>query len=95
MNVAVTTQPKRKPSFSDWLKTLTFYELLVGMKATLTHLLNYKPITLQYPHEKRLLPDNYRGMLVLVGPHGERVRDALLERGLKAREADNTREERP
>ena len=66
MNVAVTTQPKRKPSFSDWLKTLTFYELLVGMKATLTHLLNYKPITLQYPHEKRLLPDNYRGMLALL-----------------------------
>lgn len=43
----------------------------------------------------RHLLDNYRGMLVLVGPHGERVRDALLERGLKAREADNTREEQP
>ena len=41
MNVAITEQPKRKPSsFSDWLKTLTFYELLVGMKATLKHLLN-------------------------------------------------------
>ena len=66
MNAAVTADTKRKPSFSDWLKTLTFYELLVGMKATLTHLLNYKPITLQYPHEKRLLPDNYRGMLSLL-----------------------------
>ncbi|HNN42803.1 MAG TPA: NADH-quinone oxidoreductase subunit NuoI, partial [Nitrospira sp.] len=66
MNTAVTADTKRKPSFSDWLKTLTFYELLVGMKATLTHLLNYKPITLQYPHEKRLLPDNYRGMLSLL-----------------------------
>lgn len=65
MNAAVTTDTKRKP-FSEWLKTLTFYELLVGMKATLTHLLKYKPITLQYPHEKRLLPDNYRGMLSLL-----------------------------
>ena len=36
------------------------------MKATLTHLLHYKPITLQYPHEKRNLPDNYRGMLALL-----------------------------
>ena len=35
------------------------------MKATLKHLLHYKPITLQYPHEKRSLPDSYRGMLSL------------------------------
>ena len=66
MNSAITTVSKRKFSLGDWLKTLTFYELLVGMKATLTHLLNYKPITLQYPHEKRILPDNYRGMLALL-----------------------------
>ena len=66
MNGVISSEPKRKLSLGDWLKTLTFYELLVGMKATLTHLLNYKPITLQYPHEKRILPDNYRGMLALL-----------------------------
>ena len=49
-----------------WLKTIVFYELLVGMKATMSHLLRYTPITLQYPHEKRTLPDNYRGMLALL-----------------------------
>ncbi len=43
----------RRRSFTGWLKTITFYEILVGMKATLSHLLHYKPITLQYPHEKR------------------------------------------
>ena len=37
----------------EWLKTITFYEILIGMKATLKHLLHYRPITLQYPHEKR------------------------------------------
>src|SRR3989475_3665142 len=49
-----------------WLKTIIFYEILVGMNATLRHLLHYKPITLQYPHEKRTLPDSYRGMLSLL-----------------------------
>jgi len=49
-----------------WLKTITFYEILVGMRATMSHLLHYKPITVQYPHEKRTLPDNYRGMLGLL-----------------------------
>ena len=38
----------------------------MGMKATLTHLLNYKTHHAAIPHEKRLLPDNYRGMLSLL-----------------------------
>ncbi len=52
--------------FKEWLKTVTFYEIAVGMKATLMHLLHYRPITIQYPHEKKALPDNYRGMLALL-----------------------------
>ena len=53
-------------TFKAWLKTIIFYEILVGMKATLNHLVHYRPITLQYPHEKRTLPDSYRGMLALL-----------------------------
>src|SRR5205809_7699345 len=53
-------------TFKTWLKTIILYEILVGMNATLRHLLHYKPITLQYPHEKRTLPDSYRGMLSLL-----------------------------
>ncbi len=53
-------------SLKAWIKLMTFYELAMGMKVTLRHLLHYKPITLQYPHEKRLLPENYRGMLALL-----------------------------
>ena len=63
------TTPSAAPtrlSLREWLKTITFYEIFVGMKATLMHLLQYKPVTLQYPHEKRTLPDNYRGMLALL-----------------------------
>ena len=30
------------------------------------HMLHYRPVTLQYPHEKRTPPDNYRGMLALL-----------------------------
>ena len=52
--------------FKEWIKLITFYEIAVGMKSTMSHLIHYKPITLQYPHEKRVLPDNYRGMLALL-----------------------------
>lgn len=57
---------KRYRGFTAWIKLITFYELAVGMQSTLSHLIHYKPITLQYPHEKRVLPDNYRGMLALL-----------------------------
>lgn len=52
--------------FKTWLKRITFYEILIGMKTTLKHLFHYQPITIQYPYEKRVLPDNYRGMLALL-----------------------------
>jgi hypothetical protein len=46
-----STPSIKRLSLSEWFKTITFYEILVGMKATLSHLLNYRPVTLQYPHE--------------------------------------------
>ncbi|MBS0153414.1 MAG: NADH-quinone oxidoreductase subunit NuoI [Nitrospira sp.] len=67
--VAIPKAPRRAKSTSklvQWLKTITLYEIAVGMKTTLMHLLRYHPITIQYPHEKRTLPDNYRGMLGLL-----------------------------
>jgi NADH-quinone oxidoreductase subunit I len=57
---------KTSSKFVEWLKTITFYEIAVGMKTTFMHLIHYRPITIQYPHEKRTLPDNYRGMLGLL-----------------------------
>ncbi len=57
-------RPYRK--FKAWIQLITFYEIAVGMQSTLRHLLHYNPITIQYPHEKRLLPENYRGMLALL-----------------------------
>lgn len=57
---------------ADLVKTFTFYEILVGMKATITVFIqriilrNRKAITLQYPHEKRDLPGTYRGMIALL-----------------------------
>src|SRR5207245_10445223 len=57
---------------AQWVKTLTFYEILVGMKATITVLMDRivlrkrKAVTLQYPHERRALPGTYRGMIALL-----------------------------
>ena len=56
----------RMTKFKAWLKRITVYEILVGMTTTLRHLVHYRPVTFQYPYEKRVLPDNYRGMLALL-----------------------------
>src|SRR5437016_945322 len=59
---------------AQWVKTLTFYEILVGMKATITVFIqriilrNRKAITLQYPHDKRARPGTDRGMCVQACP---------------------------
>jgi NADH-quinone oxidoreductase subunit I len=60
-------RPARRPTrFIEWLKTIMLYDIAVGMKTTFMHLIHYRPITIQYPHEKHALPDNYRGMLALL-----------------------------
>lgn len=48
------------------MELITLYEFVVAMKSTLKHLIHYHPVTVQYPHEKPLLPDNFRGMLALL-----------------------------
>jgi len=50
----------------EWVKSLIFFEILMGMKETIRHLVRYRPITLEYPHVKKQLPANYRGMLGLL-----------------------------
>ncbi|HEY5649229.1 MAG TPA: NADH-quinone oxidoreductase subunit NuoI [Nitrospiria bacterium] len=42
-----------------------FVEILIGLVSTFRHLF-VKPITYQYPHEKKMLPDGYRGMIGLL-----------------------------
>jgi NADH-quinone oxidoreductase subunit I len=40
-------------------------EILDGLKTTFKHLF-VKPVTFQYPHEKRTIPDAHRGALCLL-----------------------------
>lgn len=42
-----------------------FVEILVGLFATFRHLF-HPSVTIQYPREKRILPDGYRGMIGLL-----------------------------
>src|SRR5207253_2453661 len=66
--------PMENPTMTlgQWAKRLTFYEILIGMKATITVFIqriilrNRPAVTLQYPHEKRDLPGSYRGMIALL-----------------------------
>lgn len=47
-----------------FLHQIMFIEIVQGLYLTLKHLIIKKPITFQYPHQKRDLPDGYRGILV-------------------------------
>ena len=47
------------------MKNLFFFEILQGLAATFRHFFK-KPVTFQYPKEKRVLPPGYRGMLSLL-----------------------------
>ncbi|HLG21256.1 MAG TPA: NADH-quinone oxidoreductase subunit NuoI [Candidatus Manganitrophaceae bacterium] len=46
-----------------WVKEVFFTEIAKGLGLTFKHMF-VKPITGQYPHQKRSLPDGYRGVIV-------------------------------
>ncbi len=48
---------------TKWVKALFFTEILAGLGLTFRHLF-VKPITDQYPHQKRPLREGYRGVIV-------------------------------
>lgn len=48
---------------SYWIRKIFLVEILKGLSVTFSHLF-VKPITFQYPHTKRDLPDGYRGVIV-------------------------------
>jgi NADH-quinone oxidoreductase subunit I len=52
-------------TLTDWLKQFTFAEILPAMAITFKHMF-VKPVTFQYPREKRQLPDGHRGALSLL-----------------------------
>jgi NADH-quinone oxidoreductase subunit I len=61
--------PLRERDDSMTLKELfdkaVLREILDGMKTTFKHMF-VKPVTFQYPHEKRAIPDTHRGALCLL-----------------------------
>lgn len=59
---------ERKPL--TWAERWTIPQILKGLKITWGHIFK-KPVTLQYPEEKPVLPTGYRGIPTLVkDPHG-------------------------
>jgi len=50
-------------NLKKWINTVFFVEILKGLGLTFRHMF-VKPITFQYPHVKRQLPDGYRGVIV-------------------------------
>lgn len=45
---------------------ISFCEIAAGMKLPLSRPIHYKPVTLQGPHEKQMLSENYCDMLALL-----------------------------
>ena len=53
-----------------WMEKTYIPQIVMGLKTTLSNMLK-KPITLQYPEERPIIPDDYRGVPTLVkDPHG-------------------------
>ena len=52
-------------TLARFLHQVLFLEIFVGLLSTFRHLFT-PAITFQYPHEKRELPDGYRGMIALL-----------------------------
>ena len=48
--------------FEKFVKTITFSEILKGLKLTISTMLFTKPVTKLYPLEKPVLPPIYRGL---------------------------------
>lgn len=51
------------PTLAEFVKKVSFAEIAKGLQLTFKHMF-VKPITHQYPHQKRNLPDGYRGVIV-------------------------------
>jgi NADH-quinone oxidoreductase subunit I len=51
-------------SVVNFLKTITFWEILKGMRLTFSEMLK-KPVTRQYPDERPVVPGVYRGLHAL------------------------------
>lgn len=47
--------------FNKFIKTITFWEILKGLRLTITTMYK-KPVTRMYPDEKPVLPGVYRGL---------------------------------
>jgi NADH-quinone oxidoreductase subunit I len=54
-----------QPPKLNLLERLYIPEILRGLKITLSHILDFKPITVQYPEEVKELPPRYRGLHIL------------------------------
>src|SRR3989304_7583561 len=54
-----------QPPNLTFLERIYLPEIIKGLKTTLMHILNFKPITVQYPEEVKELPPRYRGLHIL------------------------------
>jgi NADH-quinone oxidoreductase subunit I len=54
-----------QPPKLSLLERLYIPEILRGLKTTLMHILDFNPVTVQYPEEVKKLPPRYRGLHIL------------------------------
>jgi NADH-quinone oxidoreductase subunit I len=63
-----------QPPKLSLLEMLYIPEILKGLKTTLMHLVNFRPITVQFPEEVKQLPPRYRGLHILPADDEEEIR---------------------
>lgn len=63
-----------EPPVLTWYEKLYLPQIFGGLFITLKHILNFKPITIQYPEEVKELPPRYRGLHILPGDDEGEIR---------------------
>ncbi len=63
-----------EPPKLNFLERIYIPEIIRGLKITLMHILNFKPITVQYPEEVKQLPPRYRGLHILPADDEGKIR---------------------
>ncbi len=71
--MAIKIKKIEQPELNFW-ENFYFPQIFGGLWITLKHILNFKPITVQYPEEVKELPENFRGLHIMPGDDDGEIR---------------------
>jgi len=71
--MAITVKNIESPKLT-FLERIYLTEIIRGLIVTIKHILHFRPITIQYPEERKELPPRYRGLHILPADDEGKIR---------------------